>query len=83
MFNTSRWLTIIKAVLESANSVQESAYFCSKSSADPEEKRYVGISLYCSYLHLLPTGSEDRGVLGFGSIPVAILPNKHYCVIIA
>ena len=24
---------------------------------------------------LLPIGSEERGVLGFGSIPVAILPS--------
>ena len=24
-------------------------------------------------VHLLPTGSEERGVLGVGSIPVAIL----------
>ena len=27
---------------------------------------------------LLPTGSEDREVLGVGSIPVAILPSCHY-----
>ena len=26
-------------------------------------------------LNLLPTGSEDRGVLGIGSIPVTILPS--------
>ena len=26
-------------------------------------------------LHLLPTGSEEREVLGVGSIPVAILPS--------
>ena len=26
-------------------------------------------------LHILPTGSEERGVLGVGSIPVAILPS--------
>ena len=25
--------------------------------------------------YLLPTGSEERGVLGVGSIPVAILPS--------
>ena len=25
--------------------------------------------------NLLPTGSEERGVLGAGSIPVAILPS--------
>ena len=28
-------------------------------------------------LHLLPTGSEEREVLGVGSIPVAILPSCH------
>ena len=28
-----------------------------------------------SYLILLPTVSEERGVLGVGSIPVAILPS--------
>ena len=27
------------------------------------------------YYCLLPTGSEERGVLGVGSIPVAILPS--------
>ena len=26
-------------------------------------------------IHLLPTGSEEREVLGVGSIPVAILPS--------
>ena len=26
-------------------------------------------------VHLLPTGSEEREVLGVGSIPVAILPS--------
>ena len=26
-------------------------------------------------MHLLPTGSEEREVLGVGSIPVAILPS--------
>ena len=37
--------------------------------------------------HLLPTGSEERGVLGFGSIPVVILPScqsmkmlHHNCI---
>ena len=60
----------MKAVFETANSVQESPYFSSKSRADPEEKRYRP-----SCLHLLPTGSEDRGVLGVGSIPEAILPS--------
>ena len=28
-----------------------------------------------SYLHLLPTGSEGRRLLGMGTIPVAILPS--------
>ena len=32
---------------------------------------------------LLPTGSEERGVLGFGSIPVAILPSCQDVKIIA
>ena len=35
---------------------------------------------------LLHTGSEERGVLGVGSIHVAILPSiryEHYCIIIA
>ena len=27
---------------------------------------------------ILPTGSEERGVLGVGSIPVAILPSCQY-----
>ena len=27
------------------------------------------------FLYLLPTGSEEKGVLGVGSIPVAILPS--------
>ena len=32
---------------------------------------------------LLPTGSEERGVLGVGSIPVAILPSCQNMKIIA
>ena len=28
-------------------------------------------------MHLLPTGSEEREVLGVGSIPVAILPSRQ------
>ena len=32
--------------------------------------------------NLLPTGSEERGVLGFGSIPVAILPSCLYMEIL-
>ena len=38
-------------------------------------------------VYLLPTGSEKKGVLGIGSIPVAILPScqhmkimHHNCV---
>ena len=37
-------------------------------------------------LHLLPTGSEERGVLGAGSIPGVILHSgqgrKNYCIMI-
>ena len=34
------------------------------------------IEVICQWeLHLLPTGSEEREVLGVGSIPVAILPS--------
>ena len=47
----------------------------------------------CSYGHyiilvilsvtfLLPTGSEEREVLGVGSIPVAILPSCQYMKIL-
>ena len=32
---------------------------------------------------LLPTGSEERGVMGVGSIPVAILPSCQDIKIIA
>ena len=35
----------------------------------------VGIHSGMAHLYLLPTGSEERGVLGVGSIPVAILPS--------
>ena len=44
-----------------------------------------GLFLYTTYrisfdvlsqiLYLLPTGSEERGVFGVGSIPVALLPS--------
>ena len=34
-----------------------------------------GASHVWSYLVLLLTGSEERGVLGVGSFPVAILPS--------
>ena len=34
------------------------------------------------YLNLLPTGSEEREVLGVGSIPVAILPPCQYMTIL-
>ena len=33
----------------------------------------IGIEVFITYLGLLPTGSEEREVLGVGSIPVAIL----------
>ena len=37
----------------------------------------------CVCVCLLPTGSEERKVLGVGSIPVAILVNiSNYCIII-
>ena len=32
-----------------------------------------GLNVGFSYVHLLPTGSEERGVLTVGSIPVAKL----------
>ena len=32
---------------------------------------------------LLPTGTEERAVLGVGSIPVVMPPSCHYCIIIA
>ena len=39
-------------------------------------------------LSLLPTGCEERGVIGVGSIPVAVLPSRlskyeNYCIIFA
>ena len=33
------------------------------------------IHVYCIVIHLLPTKIEERGVLGVGSIPFAILPS--------
>ena len=36
------------------------------------------LSLTLISYSLLQTGSEERGVLGAGSIPVAILPSCHY-----
>ena len=47
---------------------------------------YFPLSGNSFFVHLLPTGSEERGVLGVGSIPVAIPPScqyKNYCIIIA
>ena len=35
------------------------------------------------YIHLLPTGSEEREVLGVGSIPDALLPSCQYWIMIA
>ena len=44
----------------------------------------VCVSVYvCVSVCLLPTGSEERGVLGVGSIPVAILPSCQYLKCIA
>ena len=40
---------------------------------------YIHVSLY---IYLLPTGSEEREVLGVGSIPVAILPSCQYMKIL-
>ena len=37
-----------------------------------------GTNKYWGEEGLLPTGSEDREVLGVGSIPVAILSSCHY-----
>ena len=34
-------------------------------------------------MHLLPSGSEERGVLGVGSMPVAIFPSCQYMKTIA
>ena len=34
-------------------------------------------------ISLLPTGSEDRGVFGVGSMPVEILPSCQYMKSIA
>ena len=35
------------------------------------------------YYDLLPTGSEERGILEVGSVPVAMLPTcqYNYCII--
>ena len=35
------------------------------------------VQAYVFSCNLLPTGSEKRGVLGVGNIPVAILPSCH------
>ena len=37
---------------------------------------YIYIYMYV-YICLLPTGSEEREVLGGGTIPVAILPSRQ------
>ena len=41
------------------------------------------IVLVCHHNVLLPTGSEERGVLGVGSVPVAILPSCQDVINIA
>ena len=46
-------------------------------------KSRLPFKFHSSYLFLLPTGSEERGVLGVGIIPVAILPSCHNMKIIA
>ena len=35
-----------------------------------------------SFPLLLPSGNEERGVFGFGSIPVALFPSCHYVKIL-
>ena len=42
---------------------------------------FVGEDKYVQ-IHLLPTGSEEKGVLGIGSIPVAILPSCQSIIIL-
>ena len=38
----------------------------------------IDIIIGCvNMVFLLPTGSEERGVLGVGSIPVAMLPSRQ------
>ena len=38
--------------------------------------RIIYVNMYV-YLYLLPTRSEEKGVLGVGSIPITILPSCH------
>ena len=72
-------------MFEKVNKAYE--FLCSKSKVTegPDPKNIVlilkGQSILFSrykdskYFTLLPTGSEERGVLGVESIPVAILPS--------
>ena len=47
MFNIGSWPTVMKSVVESANSGLESANFNADSNADPEKKSlHVGMGLY-------------------------------------
>ena len=41
-----------------------------------------GIGYIGSHVHLLPTGSKERGVLGVGSIPAAILSSCQHMKIL-
>ena len=45
--------------------------------------KYIRYTTVNSTEYLLPTGSEEREVLGFGSIPVTILPSCQDMKIIA
>ena len=47
-----------------------------------DAKKLTAISHDSKCLNLLPTGSEEREVLGFGSILVAILPSCQYMEIL-
>ena len=45
---------------------------------------YIALKTTYMYLNLLPTGSEERGVLGVGSILVFLLSKyENYCISIA
>ena len=46
-----------------------------------KDRNQLGLTM--KGIFLLPTGSEEREVLGFGSIPVAILPSCQDMKIIA
>ena len=56
---------------------------CNQLSEISLNIKYGGIDV--GIVHLLPTGSEEKEVLGAGSIPVALLLScqENYCIIIA